>query len=109
MTENITKAFDATNEMEKDCQSKIDELKALKEVYQQIVKSEEYKGKPDNALYDLNQYVKCIQEHDYSLPIRGIFALASQFPTENNIETAIKSYQDAGNYWIKIREQLGKE
>lgn len=109
MTENISKAFDAANQMANDCQSKIDELEALKEVYQQIAKNEEDHNDLDSIGYGLKQNIDLFQKSDYPFPIRGIFSLASQFPTEDNIETAIKAFTDTHDYWIKIRDQLGMD
>jgi hypothetical protein len=88
---------------------KIDELEALKEVYQQMAKSEEYNNDSDNVGHNLEQHIDLIQKSNYPFPIRGIFALASQFPTENNIDTAISDFTNTRNYWTKISEQLLKQ
>lgn len=108
MNENILKASDDAAKMVQDCQEKIDELEALKEVYQQMAKSEEYNNDSDTVGYNLKQNIDLLQSSDYPFPIRGIFALASQFPTENNIGTAIKALGDTRDYWWKICEQLLK-
>jgi hypothetical protein len=108
MSDNIIKASDAADAMAQDCQRKIDELEVLKEVYQQMAKSEEYNNDSDNVGYNLKQNIDLIQKSNYPFPIRGIFTLASQFPTENNIDTAIKAFEDTRNYWMKISEQLLK-
>lgn len=109
MNDSILKASDSADAMAQDCQRKIDELEALKEVYQQMAKSEEYNNDSDNVGNNLKQNIDLIQRSDYPFPIRGIFALASQFPTESNIDTAIKAFEDTRNYWTKISEQLLKQ
>lgn len=109
MTKNIENAFDAANAMVEDCNKIIDELIALKEVYQQLGKNEEYNSDPDRAAIDLQNYIKTLQDNNSPLPIRGIFSLATDFRDVEGIDMVIKTYEGIGNYWIKIRDQLGQD
>lgn len=108
MNENIQKASEDASKMAQDCQKRIDELEALKEVYQQMAKSEEYNNDSDNVGYSLKHNIDILQSSDYPFPIRGIFALASQYSAEKYIDTAISEFKDTRDYWTKICEQLLK-
>lgn len=109
MTTNIDQAFDAANGMVNDCIQRISELEALKEVYQKLSKSEEYQGDPDLVSGELGNFIIGIQEGKFPLPIRGIFSLVNEYRTIKDINRVIKLYQETGNYWVKIRDQLGQE
>lgn len=109
MTKNVENAFDAANAMVDDCNKKIAELEALKEVYQQLGKNEEYNSDPDRAAINLRNYIKELQDNNNPLPVRGIFTLATDFSFIEDRDKAIETYQGIGNYWIKIRDQLGQE
>lgn len=108
MTENISKAQDAANQMNKDCENMIAQLQVLKEVYLKLAKSQ--------GFYNADQPEKCfginflneLKTMNYPLPIRGIFDIAGIYPTIKDINLAIQNYTDMGNYWIKIRDQLSK-
>lgn len=109
MTGNISAAFDSANQMVNDCVDKIRNLECLKEVYKQIAKDKDYNSDSDNVAIELNRYITSIQENGYQLPIRGIFTLSSQFESTNSIDCSIAAYQNAENYWAKIRDTLSKE
>ena len=108
MNENILKASDDAAKMAQDCQEKIDELEALKEVYQQMAKSEEYNNDSDTVGYNLKQNIDSLQSSNCPFPIRGIFALASQYSAEKYIDKAISEFKDTRDYWTKICVQLLK-
>jgi len=109
MTKNISQAQDAANAMVDDCQRKIDELTALKEMYQQLGKKEEYNADPDIAAGEIKNFIVDLQKANYPYPIRGVFDLATQFHSIDDIDSVIKAYEETGNRWIKIRDQLGQE
>lgn len=118
MTENISApidpanhkaAFDSANQMVNDCVDHIRNLKCLKDIYKQIAKDKDFNGDPDSVAITLNRHIKSIQENGYKLPIRGIFTLSSQFESTNSIDCSIAAYQNAENYWAKIRDTLSKE
>ena len=105
MSKNIDDAVKAIYQMIADCQNKIDELSALKEVYQKLGNRKEFEDS-DIAGIDLRNHINELQEQGYPLPMHGIFQLASQYRTINGVDGMIKQYNDEINYWNKIRTAL---